>query len=167
MPVVGEKLLLQPNKMSFSNLKSILKGKVVIVGIGNILRGDDGFGPALISRLQGKLKALCIDAGTAPENYTGKIVKGNPNTILLVDALHLDKNAGEFELLKKEDIVKVGFTTHDISPNMFIEYLEKNTAANIYMLGVQPKSVSFGEEMSDEVKGALEQITNLICMSHT
>jgi len=31
--------------------KNILKGKVVILGIGNTLRRDDGFGPALIERL--------------------------------------------------------------------------------------------------------------------
>lgn len=153
--------------MSFSNLKSILKGKVVIVGIGNILRADDGFGPALISRLQGKLKAICIDAQTAPENYTRKIVQENPDTVLIVDALDLGKKPGAYAILKKEKILQSGFTTHDISPNMFIEYLEKNTAANIYMLGVQPKSVSFGEEMSDEVKDALEEIADVIVSAMT
>lgn len=147
--------------------QQVFKGKVVIVGVGNSLRGDDGLGPALIAKLQGQTKLTCIDAGNAPENYTGKIVQEAPDTILIVDALDLGKKPGTYAILKKEEILQSGFTTHDISPNMFIEYLEKNTAANIYMLGVQPKSVSFGEEMSAEVKDALEQITNLICMSHT
>ena len=36
-----------------NSLKDILKGKIVILGIGNMLRGDDGFGPALVGALEG------------------------------------------------------------------------------------------------------------------
>ena len=139
-----------------------MKGKVVIVGVGNTLRGDDGFGPALIARLKGKIKASCIDAGSAPENYTRDIVQEQPNTILIADALHLGKRSGEFEILQKNDIAKCGLSTHDISPNMLIEYLEHETAADIYLLGVQPKDLSFGREISDEVKSALLKIAQLM-----
>ncbi|MFH1362969.1 MAG: hypothetical protein ABIH45_01995, partial [Candidatus Omnitrophota bacterium] len=59
---------------------NILKGKVVIVGIGNIYRSDDSFGPQLIERLQGGINAVCIDAGTTPETYTGKMIKEGPDT---------------------------------------------------------------------------------------
>jgi hydrogenase 3 maturation protease len=38
-----------------TTLKSILKGKVLIVGIGNPFRGDDGAGPALIKNLKSKV----------------------------------------------------------------------------------------------------------------
>ena len=145
--------------------EKIFKGKVVIVGIGNTLRGDDGFGPALIKRLEGKVKACCIDAGSAPENFTGKIVKEKPDTILMVDALHLGLAPGAWEILKKDEIAKSGLSTHDISPNMFIEYLESRTCADIYMLGVQPKDISFGREMSAEIKNTLEEIAGLICMN--
>ncbi len=130
------------------------------MGIGNTLRQDDGFGPALIERLKGKIKAICIDAATAPENYTGKIVQARPDTILIVDALDLDRAPGEYEILKKDDILKCGLSTHDISPKMFIEYLEERTQAAIYLLGVQPQGLSFGQEMSAEVKSALDQITS-------
>lgn len=145
-------------------LGKILKGKVVIVGIGNTMRGDDGFGPALVEKLNGQVKAICIDAGSAPENYTGRIVKENPDTILLVDALHLGRAPGEYEILKKEEILNSGLSTHDISPKLFIEYLEKQTHADIYMLGVQPKSINFGAEMSDVVKKAIEKIVKVIAM---
>ena len=141
----------------------IFKGKTVIVGIGNTLRGDDGFGPALIKRLEGKVKATCIDAGSAPENYTGKIAREKPDTILIVDALDLGLAPGKHEILKKTEIVNMGLSTHDISPHMLIEYLESQTAADIYILGVQPKNLSFGEGMSPEVKETLEVMTQ--CMS--
>ena len=143
-------------------IKDILKGKVVIIGIGNTLRGDDGFGPALVEKLTGKITAVCLDVGSAPENYTGKIVKEKPDTILLVDALHLGLAPGKYEILKKDQILKSGFSTHDVSPHMFIDYLEKQTKADIYMLGVQPKNLSTGLEMSASVKAALEEISILI-----
>lgn len=142
--------------------KNILNGKVVIVGVGNTLRGDDGFGPALIERLKGKTKAACVDAGSAPENYAGKILKENPDTILIVDALHLGLTPGEYEILKKDDILNCGLSTHDISPHMFIKYLEHETSASIYVVGVQPKSLSFGEKISDRLQQALEEIVESI-----
>jgi len=142
--------------------KDILKGKCIIVGVGNVLRGDDGFGVTLIERLKGNEKVMCINAGSAPENFAGKIVKEKPNTILIVDAVHMDLNPGESEILKKGDIVRSGFTTHNISLNMFIDYLENETGADVYLLGVQPKSVGFGEQMSNSVKKTLEEIVDLI-----
>lgn len=153
------------------DLKDVLKGKVVIFGVGNIMRGDDGFGPALIERLiqsqpppdlKEKVRAVYIDAGSAPENYLSEIVKEGPDTILIVDAVHLGLAPGEYEILKKPDIVNCGLTTHDISANILIDFLEKQTKAGIYLLGVQPKNISFGDEMSDEVKKALVEISELI-----
>ena len=145
-----------------NELKNIVKGKIVIVGIGNILRGDDSFGPVLIEKLNNNVNAVCIDAGSAPENYAGKIIKENPDTILIVDIVHLDLKPGDWQILRKEDIVKSGFTTHDLSPSMFIEYIESQTDAEIYMLGIQPQNIIMGEEMSDIVKNTLDEIEKLI-----
>jgi len=145
-----------------TNLNDILRGKIVIIGIGNIIRGDDGFGPLLIEKIKGGVKVMCLDGGTAPENYLGKIAKENPDTLLIVDVVHLGKNPGEYEILRQEDIVKCGFTTHDISPVMFIEYLTKETEANIYMLGVQPQGIELGSEMSEKLKAVLDELSGKI-----
>lgn len=132
------------------------------MGIGNPLRGDDGLGPVLIERLKGKVKAVCIDAGNSPESYTGKIIKENPDTVLLVDAVHLNLPPGQYRILLPEEIVKSGFTTHDISPRMFIEYLKTQTRANIYMLGIQPENITLGDGMFKSVKKTLGEIEKLI-----
>ena len=63
---------------------------------------------------------MCIDAGSSPESYAGKIIKENPDTILFVDATHLDRAGGEYALLEVSDILKSGFTTHDLSPKLFL-----------------------------------------------
>jgi len=145
-----------------TNLKDILKGKIVIIGIGNIIRGDDGFGPLLIEKIKDKAEAICFDGGTAPENYLGKMVKENPDTLLIIDAVHLGKDPGKYEILRQADIVKCGFATHDISPVMFIEYLTKEIRGNIYMLGVQPQSVELGSEMSKQLKTVLDELSEKI-----
>lgn len=144
------------------NFKDILKGKVVIVGIGNIMRGDDGLGPMLIERLKDSVKAVCIDSAIAPENYTGKIAKENPDTILIIDAVHLELAPGEYAIIEKNEIEVSGLTTHDISPKIFIDFLDNETSADIYMLGIQPKNVSFGDEISDEVKEGIQKIAESI-----
>ena len=140
----------------------ILRGKTVIVGIGNPLRGDDGFGPALIKELEGKNDFICIDAGSAPENYVGRIIKANPETILLVDAVHLDLPPGQYRILQAADILKCGFTTHDMSSRMLIEYLKNQTNADICLLGVQPQQVSLGEPMSEWVTETLNEVKMLL-----
>jgi hydrogenase 3 maturation protease len=140
------------------HLSSLLNGKTVIVGIGNPLRGDDGFGPHLVELLRNTVKAVCIDAGTAPESYIGKIIKEDPDTVLIVDAVHLGLEPGEFRVMEGSEILQSGFTTHDLSPRMFMDHLEQRTRARIYMLGVQPQSVHFGDEMSEPVKRTAEQL---------
>jgi hydrogenase 3 maturation protease len=136
-------------------LPDILKGKIVFLGVGNILRGDDALGPELISKLREETDLVCIDAGTAPENYAGKVVKEDPDTVIIVDAAHLGLKPGEYEVLDNNEIAKSGLTTHDLSPQMFIGFLEEQIKADIYMLAVQPENVAFGEEMSEPVKEAL------------
>jgi len=136
----------------------IMRGKMVIVGIGNSLRADDGFGPALIERLQGKVNLVCIDAGSAPENYLGRIVREAPDTILLADAAHLGLEPGQYRILKPAEILNCGLTTHDMSSRMLIEFLEDQTQANIFMLAMQPENVSLGERMSERLNKALDEI---------
>lgn len=143
-------------------LKQILKQKPVIVGIGNVMKGDDAFGPALIARLSGKIGATLIDAGSAPENYIGTIAKGKSDTVLLLDCAHLDLLPGQYAILEESEIVRSGFTTHDISPALFMEHLKMRTKAKIYMLGVEPRNISFGESMSKEATKALQEIEKLI-----
>lgn len=143
-------------------LLPIMRGKTVIVGIGNPLRGDDGFGPALIGRLQGKTSLVCIDAGNAPENYLGRIAREEPDTILLVDIAHLDLKPGQYRILQPEEILKCGLTTHDMSSRMLIEFLQNQTQADIFMLAVQPQNISLGEPISECLNKILDDVEMLI-----
>lgn len=140
----------------------IMRGKRVVVGIGNPLRGDDGFGPSLIAKLQESCKGIFIDAGFSPENHLGRILKEEPDTILLVDVAHLDLRPGEYRILKPQDMLKCGLTTHEMSTRMLIDFLEKETKADIFMLGVQPQTLALGQAMSEPLSATLNEVEKLI-----
>jgi hypothetical protein len=70
-------------------LHNRLVGRVARVGVGNPIRGDDGAGPHVIARLEGRRSALLIDAGEVPENYVGKIAAWRPDVVCVIDAASL------------------------------------------------------------------------------
>ena len=139
---------------------------MVIVGIGHPLRGDDALGPCLIKRLEGHIDTLCIDAGSAPENYLGKIIKASPDVVLFIDAVDFSQEPGYYKILEQEEILKTGFTTHDLSPKMLIEYLAAETQAKIYLLGIQPKDLGIGQELSLPVQKTLTELEGLLKASY-
>jgi len=139
-------------------LKERLKGKIVIVGMGNPLKGDDGLGPYLIKRLKGKVRAHLIDGGSAPENYVGKIASLKPDTILVIDACDLGWTPGRMELIEIEKMRNTGYSTHNTSPGVFMNYLKEETGADVFMLAVQPKEVRLGDGVSSPVERAMERI---------
>ncbi|MBF0512396.1 MAG: hydrogenase maturation protease, partial [Candidatus Omnitrophica bacterium] len=120
----------------------------------------------LVNRLEGHIDALCIDAGSAPENYLGKIIKALADVIIFIDAVDFNKEPGYYEILEQGELLKAGFTTHDLSPKMLIEYLTIETKAKIYLLGVQPKDLGFGEELSPPVQKALSELEFLFKSRH-
>jgi len=139
-------------------LKHQVKGKVVMLGIGNQLRGDDGFGPHLIESMRGHVGARLLNCGTALENYYNPIVKENPDVIILLDAVDFDGPYGEVAIFRKDDILKVGFSTHNISPKVFMELLENSISAPILMICVKPRTTGFGDELSEEVREAADML---------
>jgi hydrogenase 3 maturation protease len=140
------------------NNLSNLQGKLVLVGIGNSLKADDGLGLALVQRLKNKTQAVCIDAGNTPENYLGQILKENPDAVMLVDAAQLGLPPGQYRVLQPTEIVNCGLTTHDVSGRLFIEFLQNETKASIMMLAIQPQTVAMGEKISESVLNALDEL---------
>ena len=142
-------------------LSNILQGRVLLVGIGNTLKGDDGFGPLLIQRMTGKIVADCLDTGMSPENYIGKIVKIEPDTIIFVDAVSFEGEPGEIKFVRSEEIGEYGFSTHNMSPKLMIENIKAQIKTKIAMIGIQPKSVNFGEEISPQTSEKIDYLENI------
>lgn len=145
---------------TLGHLKLHLKGKVVILGIGNTLRSDDGIGSILATRIQGKVCYIVYDGSASPENYLGKIIKDSPDVILLVDAVDFGGQAGEIRMLEGEDIQTVNFfSTHDASISLAISYLKNSLkTVDIIILAIQPKVLVFGDKLSPKIENRLEKL---------
>lgn len=142
-----------------NKLKIKLKGKVILLGIGNPLRGDDGFGNALARDLEGKISLKVLEAGSAPENFLGIIIKEKPNTVLFVDAVDFGGNVAEMRLWNLKEIkTKNLFFTHNSSLSLIFSFLKENTQANFYLLAIQPKSIGFQDKMSPQLRKQLEEL---------
>lgn len=142
-----------------AHLRLHLKGKVVILGIGNTLRGDDGVGSLLSGRIKDRVPYTVYDSAASPENYLGKIIKDNPQTIVIIDAVDFGGKPGEFRIAEAEDIQTVNlFSTHNASISLTINYLQNHLNTDIIMLLIQPKSIVFGGDLSREVRETLDKL---------
>ncbi len=145
-----------------NKLQNLLAGKIAVVGMGNILKADDGAGPRLVQELQGTVTAALFDAGTSPENQLGPIIRAKPQTVLLVDALHFDQPPGSIQLFSAKDFVTSALTTHNLNLEFFINYLKEHGITNIMLLGIQPASVEFSDELSPPVRKALDKLLEVL-----
>ena len=144
------------------DLKARLQGTVLVVGIGNTLRGDDGFGPRMIERLEGKVSARLLDVGEVPESYVGRVLEQKARTILVLDAADIGEAAGTVAILEAEDLAECNVSTHQMPLELFFRYLRENSHADVFALGVQPKQISLGSEMSPEVESTAELLSEVL-----
>ncbi len=143
-------------------LKQRLKGRVLLVGAGNTLRGDDGAGPAVVSLLEGRVTASLLDAGEAPENYSGRILAEQPDTVVLIDAADFGAAPGDLAILEAEDMAKVGVSTHRIPLEVLFRYIRENSGADMFALGIQPAGIGFGESLSPAVSNSVKALAEIL-----
>ena len=149
--------------MRSSDIRDRLKGIVTIIGIGNIMRGDDGFGPKLIESLKKKkTKANLFDCGTVPENYIFPILTTSCDTVILVDAADLKMEPGSMNILTLGQLSGAGLSTHNSSIRLFTDLLMTGKDdLNIFAVTMQPKSIAFGESLSPEVKEGVNKLADI------
>ncbi len=138
------------------------KEKIVIVTLGNKLRGDDGAGIFFGNLLKQHTTLKVLEGGDAPENITGLIVKSCPDATIIADAMDFGGNPGEIRLVSGEEIEQSGISTH-ASLKLLVEYLENMTGAPVLILGIQPKCIELGKEISPEVAESLYKTVRNIC----
>lgn len=132
--------------------------RMAIVCVGNELRGDDGAGPAVAQLLLGTVPWDVYDTQTAPENFMGKIIRGCPDCIVFVDAMHLGAEPGAFRLMPIEDLTGQGPGTHGPAPLALMHLLQEQLSCSCVVLGIQPAETSFGAPMSQPVRRTVELV---------
>ena len=130
--------------------------KLIILGVGNELKSDDGVGPFIIKNLMAEDiesdRLLLINAETVPENFTGKIRKENPSHIIIVDACLMGCRPGEIKIVDKDDFTNIGISTHSMSLSYFVKYLEMDSDFKIIFVGIEPETMDWGENPTENVE---------------
>ena len=144
------------DKQLFEQLKKLHGSKTLIVGIGNILKGDDGAGPIVCQQLTGKVCADLIDAGTVPENYIQPIIKKAPQNLLIIDAVDFGASAGTINIFKPEQLNSSVFSTHTLSPHLFVDTIRQSIKVDVYFVGIQPAQIGLGQSISPHVNQAVQ-----------
>ena len=97
-----------------------------------------------------------------PENWTGPIADLAPDRIVLVDCVEMDKPPGTVAIFRAEEVSLGGASTHCSSVALLAKLLRDRTGADVYLIGVQPRSVEFGAPMSPPVARALDEVADVL-----
>lgn len=136
--------------------------RVVILGVGNVLKGDDGVGPLVCEALAGKVAARVMDAGTVPENYLRPIIEARPQFLLVVDAVDFGGTPGAVGLFAPDQINDAAFSTHALSLRLFIDVLRTDVDVEVLVLGVQPVGTQLGRPVSAPVQESIAEVTAVL-----
>ncbi len=139
-------------------LQSQKDKKILYVGIGNLLKMDDGVGVYISKKIRNEGNVSSITAEVSIENYIGKINSLNPDILVLIDCVDMKAAAGTFELLEINQINDFTFNTHNISLSRLSEFFRMQ----VYVLGIQPEKIDFGENISYLVKLVANKIIKQI-----
>jgi len=139
---------------SFKSLLGHKDKKILFIGIGNVLRSDDGAGVYICSNIKKSQHIDTLIVEVSIENYIKKINDLNPDILVLVDCADLNKVPGYAELLPVERIKDFTTNTHNISLKRVSEFFRMK----VFVLGIQPYSVTIGESMSTQVKESADRI---------
>ena len=152
-----------------SQLSNFLEGfeKLIVLGVGNELKCDDGVGPYIIKKLkeeniENKKKLLFIDSQTVPENFTGKIRKESPSHLIIVDACLMDSQPGEMKIVNKYDFANIGISTHSMSLSFFVRFLEQGNDMKIIFVGIEPESMDYDDAPTEKVQKAADDFVNIL-----
>ncbi len=138
--------------MNTRELKKIISGgkRILLVGIGNVLRRDDGIGVYIVQRIKESAWLSKLVVEVSLENYIRVINRKAPDLLILVDCLDFGKWPGYSKMLSLEQIREDAVHSHHLTLSKVSEFF----AMPVYVLGIQPGNIKVGEEMTREVTDA-------------
>lgn len=142
--------------------------RVLIAGMGNVLRGDDGFGIRVVQRMS----ALALppgvelyEAGGAGIALAQKLTDGY-DACILVDAAKCSGAAGAlYRLIPQAPAASLEIGTHDLDPGKILALARAMGALplEVVLIGCEPQETEeLCEELSAPVAASLDQAVQLI-----
>lgn len=144
-------------------------GKIVVIGVGNLLLKDEGVGVHVAQELQKRGLPSAVEVHDGGVAGIGLLdLFPGVSKVLLIDAAEMNLDAGALVRFTPEEVAgKVGgprFSAHDIG---LLEVLELARALDqcppeVVIFGIQPKEISWGTELSPEVQASIPKITEAV-----
>ncbi|AEH06172.1 coenzyme F420-reducing hydrogenase, FrhD protein [Methanothermococcus okinawensis] len=160
-------------------MPNYLNKEILVLGCGNILFGDDGFGYTVINELNkmkennpilNSNKIELIDAGTGASHFILSLIDENTpiRKIVIVDAIDYGLKAGELIKLYPKDlpeIEKYQADAHNMPLAGMLNELSENYNIDIVVIGCQIKNMPAPDiclELSEEVKKSVDKAVNMV-----
>ena len=126
--------------------------------MGNVFKGDDAAGCILSEKLKGRIKAEVINAETTLENFIRPVLKLEPDVVLIIDAVVSSSAPGSVQIFHAEDLPILHFSTHGMSPGLFMSFLKDEGINDIFLIGIEAKTTGMGDALSPEVESAIRDL---------
>ncbi len=146
--------------------KMLNSKKITVVGIGNVMQGDDAIGVVVAQRIKEKKGNFhVIIAESTPENVIGPVVRSNPELVLFIDAADFGAVIGTvavFDPTTVEDEAYLG-GSHALPLSMFALAIKQEIpAVDIIIIGIQIDKTFFDAKMSTSVEETADWLVEFL-----
>jgi coenzyme F420 hydrogenase subunit delta len=152
-------------------ISELFEKSVLIFGCGNILWGDDGFGPAVIQALQERYRlpadVLALDVGTAIRDILFDLVLSDrkPDKLFIIDAVEYPhRQPGEVFEIPVEGIPDKktsDFSLHQFPTVNMLQELKEQSRIDITILVAQIETIP--EEVRPGLSPAMTRAVDTVC----
>lgn len=166
--------MLTESELKVDTLPSYCRARVLILGVGNVLFGNDGFGPEVIDFLTRNYAIpddiYVIDVGTGARKvlFTISLSEARPEEIVVVDAVDWGREIGSVSEIPVESlpITKVDdFSLHQVPTSNMLRELQDDCGVKVTVLvcdvGPIPQVIGPGlsQHIQQSVIEACQQIS--------
>lgn len=140
--------------------------RVAFLGIGHELCGDDAVGVRIASMLRPLLpeqeRFLVVEAGPAPENFTGVLRRFEPRLIVMLDSALMEQAPGAIRWLNWQDTEGFSASTHTLPLHIIASYLTADLGCAMGLIGIQPKQTFADAPLTPPVQAAAEEVVGAL-----
>ncbi len=138
---------------------------ISVVGVGNIIMQDEGFGVRTAEYLQTITDypdfVQILDGGTLGMDLMPYI--SGTKKLLLIDAINIDAPVGSFHCFTGEELnayFKQKISVHDLGVNDMLAVLKitDNPIEEVVVMGIKPDVVSLGTELTPKIAEKVPQV---------
>ena len=148
-------------------LPSPRPARVAVVGVGNEMKGDDAAGVRVVRELSERMPAtpgvLLINAGQAPENFTGPLRRFRPDLVIEVDAADQGAEPGAVAWVDWREADGLSASTHTLPPSVLASFLTADLGCQVALIGIQPLSLELRPALSAPVERAVADLAETLC----